>query len=115
LSRVIKRAAHVLVACALLCSMAACATGPPRSAEQLQADKELATRVEDALDKEKMLYAKHILVRAYNGKVTLTGYVWDPPDLLLAETIAGDVQGVTQVENKLELQLNGIDDSPVTR
>ena len=47
--------------------------------------------------------------------VRLSGYVWDPPDLNEAQSIAAEVPGVVRVVNDLELQRNGIDDSPVTR
>jgi osmotically-inducible protein OsmY len=113
LSRMIG-AAPLMAVCALLCCVAAC-TAPPRTSEQKEVDKELAARVQDALGNDKMLYGKHIFVEAYNGTVTLTGYVWDPPDILLAQTLAEQVQGVTKVDNRLELQLNGLDDSPVVR
>jgi osmotically-inducible protein OsmY len=114
-SPVIRRAAPAALVVAVLCGLGACATGPKPTAAQLQTDRETALRVQTALDADKLLYAKHIFVRAESGTVTLTGYVWDPPDLLEAETIAGNVEGVTRVDNKLELQRNGIDDSGVSR
>jgi hyperosmotically inducible periplasmic protein len=113
-SGVMKRAARMLFAAALLCAVVACATGPRQTEEQRQADKAIAERVQSALDADKQLYAKHIFVRSYNGVVELTGFVWDPPDLLEAQTIAEGVQGVARVVNNLELQRNGIDDSTVT-
>jgi osmotically-inducible protein OsmY len=113
-SRVIKHLARAGFTAALLCGVVACATGPRETDAQRQADKEIAARVQSALDADKDLYAKHIFVHAYNGVVELTGYVWDPPDLLEAQTIAENVQGVSKVVNSLELQLNGIDDSQVS-
>jgi hyperosmotically inducible periplasmic protein len=98
-----------------LCGMLACATGPPKTDAQRQADKETADRVQSALDADRLLYAKHITVRADNGVVRLSGFVWDPPDLDEAERIAEGVQGVSKVVNDLELQRNGIDDSGVVR
>jgi osmotically-inducible protein OsmY len=112
-SLVMKRAARMGLATALLCGVVACATGPRQTEEQRQADKEIAGRVQSALDADKQLYAKHIFVRSYNAVVELTGFVWDPADLLEAQTIAEGVQGVTRVVNDLELQRNGIDDSNV--
>ena len=111
----ISRALRVGIAVAMVCGVAACATGPKRTAEQRQVDREIIERVQSALDGDKLLYAKHIFVNAYNGTVTLSGYVWTAPDMLEAETIAGNVEGVKGVDNKLELQLNGIDDSGVAR
>jgi osmotically-inducible protein OsmY len=113
-SAVMKRVRRAGLAAALLCSVVACATGPRQTDAERQADKEIAARVQSALDADKELYAKHIFVRSYNGVVELTGFVWDPPDLLEAETIAAGVQGVSRVVNNLELQRNGIDDSTVT-
>jgi osmotically-inducible protein OsmY len=113
LSPVMKRLARTGFAAALLCAVVACATGPRQTDEQRQADKDIQQRVQTALDADKQLYAKHIFVRSYNGVVELTGFVWDPEDLLEAQTIAEAVQGVSRVVNNLELQRNGIDDSNV--
>jgi hyperosmotically inducible periplasmic protein len=114
-SSVKRRAVRVGFVAAVLLGVVACATGPKPTAAQRDADRAVAERVQYALNADKMLYAKHIFVRAENGTVTLTGYVWDPPDLDLAATIAGNVEGVVKVDNKLELQRNGIDDSGVAR
>jgi osmotically-inducible protein OsmY len=112
---VMNRMRYAAVGVAILCGAVACATGPHRSDAQRQADKETAARVEAALDADKLLYAKHITVRAYNGVVNLSGYVWDPPDLNEAQSVAEQVAGVSRVVNDLELQRSGIDNSPVTR
>lgn len=115
LSQVIKRVAHAGIAVAVLSGVVACAMGPPRTDAQKQADKETAERVQSALDADQELYAKHITVRANNGVVRLSGYVWDPPDIIEAERVTGLVDGVSKVVNDLELQLNGIDNSGVSR
>jgi osmotically-inducible protein OsmY len=109
------RAACAGFALALLCGVAACATGPAKSDAQQQADRETAARVQAALDADKHLYAKHIYVRADNGVVRLSGYVWEPPDLFEAKSVAELVPGVSRVVNDLELQRNGMDNSGVTR
>ncbi len=103
------------VAVAVLCGVGACASGPRKTDAQLQADKVTAESVETALNADKVLYAKHIFVRADSGVVRLTGYVWDRPDLDLATLIAEGVPGVTQVVNDLELERNGNENSPVAR
>jgi len=100
-------------AAAVLCSLVACATG--RTDAQRQADSETVARVQSALNTDSLLYAKHIFVRADGGVVHLSGFVWDPPDLLEAVQVAESVQGVSKVVNDLELQLNGVDDSGVSR
>lgn len=98
----------------LLC-VAACASGPPKTAAQVQTDRETAERVETALNADKVLYARHISAHADNGVVRLTGYVWEPTDFQLALAIAENVPGVTQVVNDLELNRNGNDNAPVAR
>jgi osmotically-inducible protein OsmY len=47
--------------------------------------------------------------------VRLSGYVWDPPDLVEAKRVAALVPGVSQVVNELELERNGNDNSGITR
>jgi osmotically-inducible protein OsmY len=114
LSSVTNRVMHAVAAVVLLASVAACAVGPPRTEAQKQADKELENRVQAALDADKLLYAKHIWVRSDNGVIRLSGYVWTQPDMLEAQDVAERVEGVNRVVNDLELQRNGIDDSPVS-
>jgi osmotically-inducible protein OsmY len=103
------------IAVAVLCGVAACASGPRKTDAQLQADKETAERVENALNADKGLYAKHISVHADNGVVRLTGYVWDASDFQTATLIAEGVAGVTGVVNDLELNRNGNENGPVSR
>jgi osmotically-inducible protein OsmY len=103
------------VAVAMLCGVAACASGPVKTDAQRQVDKETAERVEAALSSDKTLYAKHISVHANNGVVRLTGYVWDASDLQTAALIAEGVQGVTGVVNSLELNRNGNENGAVSR
>ena len=112
---IMSRAACAGFALALLCGVAACATGPAKSDAQQQADREMAAHVQAALDADKQLYARHITVRADSGVVRLTGFVWDPPDLNEAKSVAELVPGVSSVVNDLELERNGMDNSGVTR
>jgi osmotically-inducible protein OsmY len=109
------RSAHAGIAGAIVLSVIACATVPGKSEAQRQADHEIAGRVQAALDADKQLYARHIVVQADNGVVHLSGYVWDPPELLEAKRVAQLVPGVSQVVNDLELQRNGNDNSGITR
>lgn len=113
--RIFKRPARAWLVVAALCAVAACASSPPKTDAQKQADRALAERVQTALTSDKHFYGRLITVDADNGVVILTGYVWDPPDLATARTIAEGVDGVTGVVNNLELQRNGIDQSPVSR
>lgn len=109
------RIACLVLATVCLVSAVACSTGPRKTEAEQQADSATVSRVELALNADKTLYARHIVVRADDGVVRLTGFVWDPPDLIEAERIAGTVQGVSRVVNSLELQRNGVDNSGVTR
>jgi osmotically-inducible protein OsmY len=114
-SRLIERVSYAGVAVALLCGVAACASGPPRTEGQEQADKVMAERVEAALNADRSLFAKHITAHADNGVVRLTGYVWESSDFEEATYIASNVPGVTKVVNDLELNRNGNDNGPVAR
>jgi len=113
--RVIKRVPYAGITAAVLCGLVACASGPPKSDAQLQADKVMAERVEAALGADKELFAKHITAHADNGVVRLTGYVWEASDFQEAVSIAESVPGVTRVVNDLELNRNGNDNGPVAR
>jgi hyperosmotically inducible protein len=110
-----KRVLCAAVAVAVLCSVTACVSGPPKTDAQRQADKVVAERVEAALNADKMLFAKHITAHADNGVVRLTGYVWETSDFDEAQFIAGRVPGVTRVVNDLELNRNGNDNGPLAR
>jgi osmotically-inducible protein OsmY len=103
------------VAAAIACSLAACASGPPKSDSQLAADKATGERVEAALNADKQLYAKHITAHADGSVVTLTGLVWESTDFEEATYVAENVPGVTKVVNDLELQRNGNENGAVSR
>lgn len=113
-SRDMNRLWRVGVALAILACLAACATVPKTEAQK-EADRVTAQRVESALEADRALYAKHIYVRADNGVVHLSGYVWDPADVTEAIQTAELVEGVARVVNNLELERNGLDNSPVAR
>jgi osmotically-inducible protein OsmY len=115
LTAVMNRVRYAVLGMAILCGTVACVMGPHKTDAERQADRATVERVQDALNGDTLLYAKHITVRADLGVVRLSGYVWDPPDLNEAQSIAAGVPGVVRVVNDLELQRNGIDDSPVTR
>jgi osmotically-inducible protein OsmY len=93
----------------------ACATGPRKTEAERQVDRETADRVQLALNDDQEIYARHISVRADGSVVSLSGYVWSQPDLEEALRVAQSVPGVTQVVDQLELQRNGVDNSPVSR
>ena len=113
--RMTKRVCYAAVAVAVSFGVAACASGPPKTDAQQQADKVMAERVEAALNADRSLFAKHITAHADNGVVRLTGNVWEASDFEEAVYIAGGVPGVTKVVNDLELNRNGNDNGPVAR
>jgi osmotically-inducible protein OsmY len=91
----------------LLSGMLACATGPRKTATELQADKETSDRVKYALNADKILSTDNISVRADGGVVHLAGYVRNLTDISEAKRTAKQVPGVTSVVNALELQREG--------
>ena len=95
-----------LLAFALCCGLAACMT-TPKSPAQRQADAELVDQVQTALKADPNLYARHINVRADNGVVTLSGYVWTPEEMSAAVPITERVPGVTKVVNRMEVGPRG--------
>lgn len=114
-SRVVCRLGCAGAAAAVLCTGYGCAAGPAKSDAQRQADREIAQSVQAALNADKQLYARHIFVRADNGVVHLSGFVWETPELFEAKRVAEQVPGVARVVNDLELDRNGMDNSGVTR
>jgi osmotically-inducible protein OsmY len=109
------RALRAGVVAVILGGLGGCALGPHKTDAQKQADDAMADKVTQALAADQALFSRHITVRADGGVIRLTGFVWDPPDLVEAERIAQSVPGVTRVENAIELQRNGQGNSPVSR
>jgi hypothetical protein len=86
---------------------AACASTPPKSAAQIEADRALASKVESALDSDPVYFFRHVDVQADDGKVSLSGYVWSNDSTVQAKRIASRVPGVTSVSDQLELERAG--------
>jgi osmotically-inducible protein OsmY len=110
LSPIVKRIYVTAVVAVIVCGAAAC-MGPRKSDADLAADSDTTARVQAAFAADKVLYARHITVRADNGVVTLGGYAWTPEELLSAKQDAEEVSGVTKVVNRIEV----VSDSAVTR
>ena len=94
-------------ALALLTSAAvlgACASAPPKSPAQEQADSATADRVYAALDQNPIYYFRDVDVFVDYGVVELSGYVWTTDALYGAQRIARRVPGVTGVRDKMELE-----------
>ena len=115
MSSIINRLLTTLVLAAAVGGLTACLSGPPKTAAERQADKDLSDQVLTALTSDKTLYARHINVRADNGVVTLTGHVWTTEELAAAPQIAQSVPGVSKVVNRIEVDRGAIQDSGVTR
>ena len=105
---------YALLAAAAV-ALAGCESMYHRTPAQREADRSLAAQVSSALNSDTHIYARHIDVRADNGVVHLSGYVWSDRDLYEAKEIAARVAGVTNVVDDLELERGGTDDSPVSR
>ncbi len=105
---------HAALLLALL-AVTACASAPRKTSEQRVADQETAERVQSALAADTHIFTRHITVQADNGVVHLGGFVWSDYDQWEAQRIAESVPGVTQVLNEMELERQGIDNSPVSR
>jgi osmotically-inducible protein OsmY len=89
--------------------------GPRKSDAERAADSDTAGRVQAAFAADKVLYARHITVRADGGVVTLGGYAWTPEELLVAKQDAEQVAGVVKVVNQIEVDRGAVSDSAVTR
>jgi osmotically-inducible protein OsmY len=110
-----KRMVYTALAVTVLCCAVACSTTPRKTTEQQLADKETADRVQSALSADSLIYARHISVRSDNGVIHLSGFVWNPEDLYEAQRIAESVPGVSKVVDELELEREGLGNSPVSR
>jgi osmotically-inducible protein OsmY len=86
---------------------AACASTPPKSAAQIAADRALANKVESALDSDPVFFFRHADVQADDGKVSLSGYVWNNESIVQAKRVASRIPGVTSVSDQLELERAG--------
>ena len=58
---------RTLPAAVAVCGTVACAMGPSKTPAERQADSEMAERVQLALNSDKVLYARHITMRADGG------------------------------------------------
>ena len=87
--------------------LAACASAPPKSAEQARADAATAERVYAALDANPIYYLRDVEVDVDHGVAELSGYVWTTDALYGAERIARSVPGVTGIRDKMELERQG--------
>jgi osmotically-inducible protein OsmY len=94
---------------AVLLTTVACASTPPKTAAQINANHMLADRVQNALDSDPVYFFRHVDVDADadDGRVWLSGYVWTDDAIRRAEHIASHVSGVTSVADELTLEREG--------
>jgi osmotically-inducible protein OsmY len=85
------------------CGMIACATQPPRSAAQKEADEATTQRVQAALNAQTDTNFSKVNVSTYDGVVHLGGLVWGSQDIYAAARVAGTVPGVKSVSNDIQL------------
>jgi osmotically-inducible protein OsmY len=85
------------------CGMVACASQPPRSAEQKAADDATTQRVQAALAAAPNENFSKVTVSTYDGVVRLGGLVWSNGAIVTATRLASAVPGVTSVNNRLQL------------
>jgi hypothetical protein len=97
----------LLAELSVLVLTAACASTPPKSPAQIQADRALTDNVENALDADPAYFFRHVDVQADDGKVSLSGYVWSSASIVQAKRVASQVPGVTSVVDQLELERAG--------
>ena len=100
-----KGAAYAVLASAAV--LVACASSPPKSPEQEQADAATAERVYAALEANTIYYFSDVEVSVDYGVARLGGYVWTTDALYHAQEIARRVPGVSGVQNAMELERQG--------
>ena len=101
------RSGLLLVGLAATLLTMACASSPPKTNAQTEADRTLANRVQVALASDPTYFFRHVDVRADEGRVALSGYVWSDNAIRRAELVAGQVPGVTSVVDDLSLERDG--------
>ncbi len=91
-----------------------CPDGREVIAAQTPADQELQGRVQSALDTAKLERLTKIEVVAVGKLVCLRGTAANPTDRKRAEAIAGGIEGVGQVVNKLTILLTNLRERAVS-
>ncbi len=99
-----KRSAMAASAAMAAALVAGCATAPPKSPQQEQADNATAERIYDALQANPIYYFRDVDVDVDDGVAVLSGFVWSTDALYHAQTIASGVPGVTTVRNHMQLE-----------
>lgn len=115
LSTTMNRILSLALAVLVVCGSTACAMGPRKTEAERAADAATVDRVQVALSADRMLFARHITIRADGDVVTLGGYVWTPEELDQAMQDVRAVPGVAKVVDRIEVDRGAVSDSAVTR
>ncbi len=91
----------------LLILVCACTTSPARTPLERASDLRLEGQVEQALQQDERIYARHINVEVKRGVAHLSGFVFDGDDLFEARRASAAVPGVVAVVSELELLVGG--------
>jgi BON domain len=103
---------------ALITLLAGCAAtlGRPQPSAPSSTDEALAHRVYLSLNADPWYFFRHVDVQVADGVADLSGQVWSADAIYRARQIAATVPGVTRVvTSNLELERNGLGNSPVSR
>ena len=91
----------------MVMSLAGCSTNPnEENASQYFDSSVITARVKTSLMNAKNIDSTHISVETYKGAVTLTGYVHNEAQYILAGQVAAQVEGVQSVNNNLRINPN---------
>jgi hypothetical protein len=94
--------AVLVILCGVVALAQQTATAPPAAAE-VRTDGQIEMDVVHALDSSQALKSELITAATIQGEVTLTGTVTSDSNRKLAEKVAGQVAGVTKVNNNLKI------------
>ena len=108
--RIMMRCLGAVTVVSFLAGAAACTT--TKSASQESQDRATEQAVRSALDADSHIYTEHVKIHVDKGVVNLSGWVWNDFDMYQAQQDALTVDGVTRVVNDMELELEGIGNSP---
>jgi osmotically-inducible protein OsmY len=112
MNRHLRRCLSATAVVSLLAGAVACTT--TKTPEQEAQDRATENAVRSALQADSHIYTDHIKIHANHGVVHLSGYVWNDFDMYQAQQDAASADGVTRVVNDMELELEGIGNSPTT-
>ena len=94
-----------MVVAALLAGLAGCAgSASKESTGEYIDDSAITTRIKSAMVADKEVSASNISVETFKGTVQLSGFAGSANEADKAESIARNVKGVKQVQNKIQVK-----------